>query len=381
MAYKKCDDAKKNTESLLERIYPYIVDGKKEESVIPNSGQLKFIKGTMVRSLAVSTRVRAKKGGFIHFFLNCILENNDCKLAYLDKEANLKAYFETPYAKKYILYRTKLERADDFFPYLLLERIKTVMEEKLHAYLRIEKFVEHSGDKEDMESEMGTEKKKEKYVELLYCLALYEIFLTEFLKDKSKYLEEGNNQADEIYDELEGLIEKYVAGHSELEEKIEQLTEQYFAANDRVYLTITYLDFFLQHFVNLLAVLRIITIIEYVNINCNEVGEKRVQSEEFRNARAWEETLNAYFEKYNFNLFAFTLKNKNMSACYRELNKMVAESKQAEKSEIDTFRSDVEEYLRITGKKLTNAEHEMEEQRFFKITLRLAAPWIKMLQK
>ena len=249
-----------------------------------------------------------------------------------------------------ILFRYNYQEEFSYPPFLLLRRIQSLVEEKLSSYLRI---ISDDNEEETMETP-----KKAAYVELLYSVALYEIFVKENLAEVTA-LWEG---ADQWFDNKS--IEQYLMGY------------------DRLYFSVYFYAYSFRQLQNLLAVLRIIVLIEFVNYNVTHVGVRERFGDEriiVKEAEFWQfHVANWFGEDKDF--FAVVKRNPNFSGWYRELNKIVAENdllkeiNSGRSEEYHHFRGCIQEYIKCVEAGNAQKRTKQEEEHLWKIQEELSIP-------
>ncbi len=369
--YEKVEKANEYRELLRNVIKPYLTESKS------NSGQLKFIDGTLVRVLAVSTRYRVKKESFEKFFDNNIIPKakggNDQTISYFSQEDNLEAYFNSPYSDECI-YHEPLKNTERIMPFLLLQRIQNVMEEKLLAYLNTKDENETvDGDEYKMQSD-----KNKAYVELLYSLAIYEIFLIDFMEDgiEPHMTNSGRVLKEEILDLYKKLeVSREPEQTEQIILKLQKTVSEYRKFSDEVLVTGKYMSLFMRHYTNLQAILRIIMIIEYVHINQAALKNKE---KDVRNSRLINNWFVENCGEYGQGFFSYPNSNKNLSKYYKNINTIfnkykILDVKHLE--EMNEVNNLIVEYLKIIESNEAGKRSEREEKRLWKIQDELSIYW------
>lgn len=343
---RKYNTKKECKSIILARVEKYFVREEKEKV---RYGQLKFMKSLIVRNLAASTRVRLGKKSFLNFVQENILQDREKVLSFLDCEKNIESFMQSAYGND-ILFQHNYRKEFSYPPFLLLRRIQSLMEEKLSQYLRI---ISDDNEEETMETP-----KKAAYVELLYSVALYEIFVKENLAEVTA-LWEG---ADQWFDS--------------------ESIEQYLMSYDKLYFSVYFYAYSFRQLQNLLAVLRIIVLIEFVNYNVTHDGvRERFGNEKaiVKEAEFWQfHVANWFGEDKDF--FALVKRNPNFSGWYRELNKIVAENdllkeiNSGRSEEYHHFRGCVQEYIKCVEAGSAQKRTKQEEEHLWKIQEELSIP-------
>ena len=387
--YLKAEKANDCRKEIYVRIEQYVVQDGEAES---NSGQLKFLKGLLIRNLAVSSRVRVRKDGFLKYVRDTLrFYHNDEVIAFMDCEKNMEAFLQSPYCEDFYYY--KLFKPEyGFPPFLLLQRTQEGVERAMMRYLSLPSGLEACDEKKGDEMEKN---KLEAYVEWLYSIALYEIFLRNFFDDiDSKFL--SNPKADSTTDseeekELMRRIQE-LRGCRDLNRQKEMAKEMadYAAAYmdkfwKRVF-GVYYLNYFFQHLMNLYAMMRIIVLIEYVNINVGREEDgmrKKEDIEAFKEAQYWKKLLQECLKESE--LFAETGRNRNLNVFYTELNRVYRECRifpdydrnEGERvfwEETKEAVSDLKQYIGCLRDYTVDKRPPEIEKKLWKIEEKLSAP-------
>lgn len=327
--YLKAEKANGCRIAIYNQIEQYVMQDGGAES---NSGQLKFLKGLMIRNLAVSSRVRIRKEGFLKYVKDTLrFYYNDEVIAFMDCEKNMEAFLQSPYCEEF--YYDKLFRPEyGFPPFLLLQKTQERMEKAMIRYLSLSSGLEACDEKKGNRMEKD---KLEAYVEWLYSIAVYEIFLRDCFEDIShNFLNVPKAGNTEDTEEEKELIRHFreLRGCRDLSRKKEMAIEMADYAADymdkfwqRVF-GVYYLNYVVQHLMNLYAIMRIIILIEYVNINVSRETSgvrKNEDIEAFADAQYWKNLVREWIE--GSELFAETGRNRNLNVFYTELNRVYNE--------------------------------------------------------
>lgn len=317
--YPKVKMAKEYKEKLHKIIEQYL---EKKEDIVLNSGQLKFFRGLMIRYIAVSINLKIQKPGtrVFEFFDNYVCGSNDEVIDLFDHEKNMRAFFESMYCEG-SPFSEPFETEYATIPFLLLQKLQNVMEECFREYLRID------GEKQ-------SEKKESAYLDLLLSVALYEIFIRElFAETEDKLLDEKayKFEGEEDIEALEKMWEeiKVCKDLDGQEEKLKMLTTHAQQAYEKMYrysFRFYYIWYFAMHLINLYAVLRIIVLIERVQINKGH-GYAKTEKGRFAASEA----------KYWYGLMEKTLKDgtlffevprkRNLGFMYAQINTVFEKNK------------------------------------------------------
>lgn len=342
-------------------------------------GQLKFMRNLIVRNIAASTRVRLGKASFLKFVKENLLQDRQEILDFLDCEKNVEAFLHSAYGND-ILFQHNYRKEFGFPFFLLVRRIQSLMEDKLSAYLHI-----MSADNEEEAMETP---KKAAYVELLYSVALYEIFVKEYMAEITELWEGADKWFDnESRETILSYIEKWnecvdAREKKSLKTDLQIGIEQYLLNYDRLYFGVYFYAYSFRQLQNLLAVLRIIVLIEFVNYNVTHVrvrerfgGEKAILKE----AEFWQIHVANWFRE-DMDIFALVEQNPNFSGWYRELNKIIEENtllKEINSGRSEAyhhFRSCVQEYVNCVEAGNVQDRTRQEEEHLWKIQEELSIP-------
>lgn len=316
--YQNVTKAKKYEEMLMEAAEPYfeMEDRKK------NSGQLKFLKELMIRQIAVSTNVKVSfpKKRMKQYLEESIL-NLNCEgvNAIFNPQKNMEDFLDTIYCKV-VMYRAELRKTEfpneggiPYPPYLLLQKTREAVEISMNRYI----------------SANTSEKTQEAYSEFLIGVAWYEIILRECCKRINKELKAGERQlkrmeSSKVMDEcLEQA--KYCKNEEEcvsLAKKMAENTEEYLAAVVELEATLLMVPYFIRQQTSFYALLRILTLVEWVNINGYHRGAKEAAAKiEHVEAKQWMDLMGKFIEKGV--LFGFTERKQNLGSLYRKFNQFV----------------------------------------------------------
>lgn len=385
--YLKAEKANGYRKAIYAQIEQYVVQDGEAES---NSGQLKFLKGLMIRNLAVSSRVRIRKEGFLKYVWNTLrFYHNDEVIAFMDCEKNMEAFFRSPYCEEF--YYDKLFKPEyGFPPFLLLQRTQEGVERAMIRYLSLSSGLDACDEKKGNKMEKD---KLEAYVEWLYSIALYEIFLRNYFEDISRNfwsVPKADNTEDA--EEERELIHHFreLRECRDLSRKKEMAVEMANYAADymdkfwqRVF-RVYYLNYVIQHLMNLYAIMRIIILIEYVNINVSrEAGgmRKNEDIEAFADAQYWKNLVQEWIGRSE--LFAETGRNRNLNVFYTELNRVYNEYRifpdcvQFEGDFWEETREamdNLKQYIGCVQDHTVDERTSEEEKKLWKVEEKLSAP-------
>jgi len=356
--YEKVERAKKYKQILYEIVEKYL---EEKEDIIINSGQLKFFKGLMIRHLALSTniKIRAPRTRILEYMDDTLLRHNDDVIAYFDREKNTKAFLESSYCEDFPGIQEFQPQCIDF-PFLLLQRAQSEMELAFKAYIHEKSSLDYSeedskskkkisekkrtDDKKaaDNMSEISSEelaeqamdlRKAERYLELLMSIALYEIILRETYAQiqmkmsndmELSLLQEESNKKNQFFAEIKAC--KDMEKRKVMLDELYDMTKEYYGKLCEFTFFSYSLGCFVIHQTNLYAMLRIIVLIEVININSDyQYGTKEERINEREQADFWKRQIYALLKEDV--LFACVERRKNLSNMYKQLNLIYNEKK------------------------------------------------------
>lgn len=386
--YDKVERAKKCKSIIQNQVEMYLNTKEERKS---HSGQLKDFKGLMVRKLCFSTSVRVRKEGFLKFLQEEFLLNNDEVLEYMDAKKNIEAFAQS----EYCLQGENLQENEDtkdYPPYLLIQKAREVMERIFVEYLQI-KEQPIGRKKEQYNEESWIRYKDEVYVRFLYAVALYEIFLRQFLQKLQKFVDDGkellqtdyterdeeiNRRYEEVIQTTDIQIRKQYA--LDLAEYLQNYLEQLSGQASQM----DYLNYLILHLNNLYAMFRVIVLIEQVNFNSAHMNARsKVEKNSNLEAMFWKKMV----ESWNLDMELFAINpewKKNLSSYYKKMNAVI-KNKQlfvtVSRNMMPEFRQkgadeslELKQYIQ-TIQKHTLKDRTAEEQRDLEeIEIRLAGP-------
>lgn len=361
-------------EEIKEIVSKYI-----DKEAKSNTGQLKFLNGLLTGNLAVSIGIKLRRDAFfLKYLRDNILEGREEVLSFLDPEKNREAFLHSPYCHSREIYEGFL-LSFEMPSYLLVTKAQKVMERECIRYIRLP-------DKDE-------KAKKTAYVEWLFSIALYEIFLVEFgqglpkLPVKKEVEEERplGERYPYAFDEGDSIKRR-----EQILELLQAFQEEYNCFRSQGLLLLSLLSL-RMHTENLCAMLRIISLIEFVKINQKT---ERVELRELdrdrtaqMNARLWRDR-----EKQWKNSFLFTTiqRNHNLDILMREFKAMYRSNQitpqLSKESYLGEFTQDlcqVEEamfaYLEVIKKRRGSREPEELEEELRKASLPFGAPVMRAM--
>lgn len=314
-AQQKKKDAIELYDKLMGMLNKHMAEYTKSNSE-PNIGQISFLKDCIISRLAVVTRARSREKGFKTLFCMRILElypeNNGCNFSWnvIDDTVHEKTNKYKFSYSRLIEFEDKEKNWEEFlagpemriFPEEEKEEIKSQNREEWIPCIFLDKIRMEIGKSLKEFIEEDEEKRKQaKYVEFLYLSGMYEIFITEFiLEKKAKMVETAKKFRDlsEVLAQM-GTQEDTTKMTAQMSEVLETVVE---AAYVRAYLAMME-----EHHTFLCALLEIICIIEYINLEGNYRDKEKNEELE---------------EMLNMNLQG----NKNIHIIYEEYSRFIAES-------------------------------------------------------
>lgn len=357
---------KENKEKIYEEVFSYLLEPGQRKK---NSGQLKFLKNLMIRSLALSTRKRIcnPKTQLTDFLNSTILYNKDEVISYYDNDKNMEAFLDSPYydSQGFQICPRDLKPEFNSVPFFLMQKTQDVMEHALLDYI-----------KEPFEEEEDAPQKSEAYVKLLYSIAVYEIFLIKFNETvHNDYIEEMYERMASI--PLEGLsqqleecpsVEEVLVFLKRIEATTRELSDYLSVLN----LTINIILYYLHHLTNFFSVLRIIALIEFVNINGANSSRSREKLDYLAEANKWREHVEEW--KLDGTLFAVGSQNKNMSKYYDEMSTVYDKIKSDEEEHDIQIEHIIRKYLDAIKKCPLGKRTQNENEKLWSIEWSLAHP-------
>lgn len=367
--YLKVEAAHECRAIIHKRVEKYFID---KEKIQINSGQLKFLDGLMIRHLAISSNVKIQnpRKKIFHYLDTMILSDNDEVITFLDNDKNMESFFQSPYGKTFPF--TSTFKTDyGTIPFLLLQKAQDAMESSLNYYMTLK-----NSDEED-DSKKGT--KESAYLDLLIGIVLYEIFLRELfhtietitppITQVRRDLAQSEF-VDQLWEKISNCKdpEQINTLYTELYEQTQQYYEQICHASFSIY----YNFYFVMHLTNFYAILRIVFLMEFVNIN---IGNYNTKSEESRKnlieAKFWTDQVAEFKEKKV--LFGNFEKRRNLGNLYNELNSIYKEHEifpyVGGGRSYSTFEADalpvataIADYLAIIGKHTAESRTFEEEE-------------------
>lgn len=401
MANKRADKeaAEKSKKFLADIVAGYCraTDEEKKEGL--NKGALKFLKDTKVRAVALSANPKKKRtvNTFCRHFEKMILPKEyDILISYTDPERNLDAFLACPYffdgeesgsGGQGSLRDLDFGRAEGvLLPFFLLQDLQKNVEIRLEAYLKqrgTDFFMEGDGTAAD---EYAANAKEERYLDLVYALQYYEIFMETFrarIMDPSLQLQE-----EEAFGALQEQKRQF-DGCAEKKEKILwgkkllDMTRDCMAILNKKRMNALYCVLYMHHDINLMALLRLLIIAEYVNIHHSYTGV-RDEQEKARQRKYMERLVTK--ELRGLDLFFFRYRdNPNLAAVFRDLA-MTAEKRSLipdpeNPEEMNEFHNNLNAYVTQIRKKKAGERNAAEERRFAESQMILAKPLLCKLEE
>lgn len=304
-------------------------------------GALKFLEDLYICDIAVSSKSRKGYPAFMEYVDKQFLTVDEEVLSYFDCKKNMDAFFAW---EKRLLYQKAYDTSFGYPPFLLLQKARTVKDTAMVRYLSLANFDEAFGG-EGADDE-AREKKADAYLEWLQSIAFFEICVREYDKEVSQMMrciDEEASQKTSEYEELKNRIETMdkvfqtldVGRLQEWEQETQQLFFTWLNRVNKLY----YENFFLIYCVELIqdffASLRVLVLIEYVNVNTTVrkgTDDERItlRDSEYRiayeEAMFWEKTVDRWLQnengvKFAHNCFAMMdTWNRNRADHYKMLN-------------------------------------------------------------
>lgn len=385
-------------------------------------GALKFLKDLYICDVAVSSKSRKGYSAFMEYVNKQFLSVDEEVLCYFDHEKNMEAFFAW---ERRLIYQKAYDKSFGAPPFLLIQKARTVKDRAMVRYLALTNFDEASGGEEA--DDMAREKKADAYLEWLQSIAFFEICVREYTMEvDQRYIcvEEGASWKTAEYEELENriktigkVVQTMDAGNVR---KWEQETRQMFFAWMNSVNRLYYENFFLLYcfevILDFFTSLRVLVLIEYVNVNTTirkGTDDERItlRNSGYRSAYEeavfWEKTVDRWLQNENgvrfaHNCFAMMETwDRNRADHYKMLNKVAGRilplnNTQTGKLEaLAYFQDALKEYISIMENRHIDSAHgnkkrleqrgrtyeeaEREKDRLREIWIQLARPvWIEM---
>lgn len=382
----KWDRRKKIIDDLTDIVKKYYVTSEEERADRRNTGLLKFLKYMRVSSLVVSPNPdpHVRRERFLRDFRAMFRwMDSDLVFSLTDPEKNLREYLDSSVWELLVGGGEDLRAIEPetsagvLIPFLLLQELEKETSRCLKTYLRTDNEPQGKSD------EKGGEKEN-KYVELVFSLAYYEIFLEEFWKrfvgDIKSSMEEDASSAAK-----EGilLLEKEFYECEEREEKqalalkLQEAMQEKLLSLQKSLMSVLYLNLYAYHYVNLIAILRMLVITEYVNINHAPSVSAGKGDKERRRARIKNLVNNELGELH---LFYYHYRfNRNLSKLFDQVT-VFAESRNMipdpeNREEMETFKKDLDTYLKLNCQQMGKKRTVDDERKLWESRLALASPF------
>ena len=409
-------------ENCRKRVTDMISHYLREDKGRGRMGALKFLKDLYICDMAVSSKSRKGYPAFMEYVDEQFLTVDEEVLSYFDCKKNMDAFFEW---ENKLLYQKAYDESFGFPLFLLLQKARTVKDTAMVRYLTQanfdEDFTEEGADDE------AQKKKADAYLEWIQSIAFFEICVREYDKEVSRMMhciDEEASQKTSEYEDLKNRIETMDKVFQTLDvgrlQEWEQETQQLFFIWLKRVNKLYYGSFFLTYCVELIqdffASLRLLVLIEYVNVNTTirkGTDDERItlRDSEYRiayeEAMFWEKTVDRWLQnengvKFAHNCFAMMdTWNRNRADHYKTLNRVAGRVLPLNNTQTGRFESQayfhdaLKEYISIMenrymdiiqGKKISPKQREkmreemkLEKDRLQEIWAQLAIPiWREM---
>lgn len=390
----KWEERRRAVEFLTDIVREYYIVSKEEREERRNTGLLKFLEYMRVSSLVVSPNPspRIRRERFLNDFEDMLRGcDSDTVLSFADPEKNLEAYLCSSVWKLISDGQEDLNFKDlenpngTLIPYLWLEFLEKEIERRLDSYLKLKNPTPCDSDGTYEEDEEKQELKENSYVELAFVLQYYEIFLEEFLKRIIGEIKAIKSQGTlrNMEEQIEALYEKFQACEDRTEKRaiagqLSEIAGEYLACLQKAPMAILYVNLYMYHLINLTAMLRIIVITEYVNINHEQsISSGKKNSEERRtNIRRlvmdkWKEYSLFYFHPRD---------NPNLSRIFREFTEQIEEKNMIPDpdnwKEMEEFNKNLKTYLQQSRRREAGMRTLEDEKKIWKSRVVLAKPFL-----
>ena len=361
---------------------------------IINSGYLKFFKKLFIRCIAgsMNTKIYQHENTIRQYLDKTILQDEEEIKEFFDVRSNIDFFTESFVFNQYVS-KIHIKVHDVFPPYLLMQKAQSEMERAFIAYMNVNPDTgEYQTEEEQKEKE---QEKMQKYGELLFSIAFYEIFLREFYGELLRSAQK-NKETEIYYDgkswkEFLEDVKNYES--EELKEHIQEIMEciqdSYDKACEGQLLVLCSL-WGEYHLNNLYAILRIIYLIEFINFNSlNSAKKDKLAHME---AGFWErlfenedEEVLSFMEWKITDLFGAIYTQRNLKTVRNEINRVYNENNMFPSCEqndnlntyiekVNDVRMDLEEYIEIMRIHIAEERTEKEEIRMNELAESLSEP-------
>lgn len=384
---RKKPEAEQSRAFLLDIVKSYYLTTEQEKEAHRNQGALKYLKDTMVSCVVLSPNPvkRMRKESFLNYFTRFVLPPDyDTLISYTDPEQNLRAFLGCSYLwEEGTPVDMELEGSalnDTLIPFFLLQDLQQAAERNLDEYLRQKVLSPYANVERTARDERQDAVKEEKYMHFVYTVQYYEIFLEEF---RRRIMENANLPEDEKkFQKMQTLTEQFNSCTEKsrkimLGKQVLEITQECMEVLTRKQIAALYPHLYVYHFIYLMAMLRILVIAEYVNINHGGrgVADQNRQQRRLNVERMISERLK------EFDLFFFHCReNPNLSRIFKELT-VTAEKQHmipdlGNKEEMDEFYSALEIYIKQIRKKKVGKWDAEKEAFLLKCCVILAKPFL-----
>ncbi|MCI8566584.1 MAG: hypothetical protein HFI39_09765 [Lachnospiraceae bacterium] len=398
MANRRADKekAEKSKDILLNIVEGYCRETDEEKKEGLNKGTLKFLKNTRVRAVVLSANPKRKRTvhTFRRYLEKMILPKEyDRLISYMDPERNLDAFlacshfFEEEELKSAFMDDGPARLGDMesgrtggiLLPFFLLEDLQKTVEMRLDAYMKqkgTDFYVSGDGNVKD---EYAANAKEEKYLDFVYSLQYYEIFMETF---RERIMEPSlPSQEEEAFRAIQELNGQFAACAEknkkiELGKKILERMREWMVIFNKKRMSALYCVLYMRHYMNLMAMLRLLIIVEYVNIKHSYTGV-RDEEEKAKQRKNMEQLVTK--ELLGFDLFFFHYRdNPNLAVIFRDLT-ITAEKRSlipdpGNQEEMQEFYNNLKAYVTQIRKKKAGERNAAEESLLMKSQILLAKP-------
>lgn len=399
----KKPDAEKSKAFLSDIVKSYYLKSEEEIAQHRNKGALKYLKDTMVSAVVLSPNPvkRMRKESFLNYFMQFVLPSDyDTLISYTDTEQNLKAFLDCAYfwgdgeSEGRILTRgleasggiSAAQSEEILIPFLLLQDLQRAVEQNFDIYLRQKVLSPYDDSERSDRDESNDAAKEEKYMHMVYTLQYYEIFMEEFrrrIMDRA-----GQPQDEEKFQKIQKLTEEFTSCTDKYEKiilgkRLLDITQEGMAVLGRMYMASLYPVLYMHHFINLMAMLRILFIAEYVNINH---GFTEGLADKDKHRRRLNIELMVSEKLLEFDLFFFRYReNPNLTRIFKELTVTAEKSNiipdLGNQEEMNEFHSDLEAYIKQIRKTKAGERDAAAEEMLMKSRITLAKPFLCKLSE
>lgn len=399
MANKRADRlrAESSRKFLIEIVEGYCRMTKEEKKAGRNQGALRFLKDTMVGVVVLSSNPvkKRRRETFLRYFRNMVLPGEyDTLISYTDPERNWQEFRACPYFAleeeekdaEWIKGGQESPSSEELMPFggillpfLLLRDLQKNVEIRLDAYLKQRGTGFYVPGDATARQERAANAKEEAYLDLVYCVQYYEIFLEAF---RERLLSGSvQQQEEEAFQAMQEWNRRFTESTDKNEKvmlggKLLDAVKVCMDALQKKRAGAVYAVLYTHHYINLMALLRLLILAEYVNISHSFTGV----ADEHKRVRQSKNMERLLAEKLSdVNPFFFHYRdNPNLAVIFRELTTS-AERRNVipdweNPEEINEFYGDLVSYAAQIRRKKADERDAAEEKQLVQSQILLAKP-------